>query len=154
MSNYDITAAENPPEVPQKPFRTTLAIIDDETISTTFELIAPDRETALDYALVKYMGLTWRNPNGEIVPGPSLHSNYVLGLVVIELVELVVAEFPQLPLGTRFRYINGKTTWVKLSNDGTIAVWSPGRVPLNWLGQEIAVFSAEGESPHKVIIVE
>lgn len=157
MSNYDISAAENEPVIPQKPFRVTLAILGEQTITTSFELNAPDREAAHDSAMSTHMSaLVWRNRDREIVPGPGLHDSYVMKLSVIDLTELVITDFSKLPLGTRFRYINGKTIWVKLDNgpNQEIAEWNTGPIPLNWIGQMICSFSADCESQSKVIIVE
>lgn len=64
-------------------------------------------------------------------------------------------EFYKLSLGTRFKYKDTDVdyTWVKLSDDGTIAKWDDSQIDTNWVGQSICCFKDNDDFTEKVFIV-
>ena len=51
-----------------------------------------------------------------------------------------ICDFNKLALGTRFRYINGEKTFVKIRHD-LIAEWNESQIDTSWVGQ--GIFSAK-----------
>lgn len=61
-----------------------------------------------------------------------------------------VCDFNKLALGTRFRYLEGDKTYVKLGHD-TIAEWSDEQIDTTWIGQ--GIYSARNQ-PEDYLEVE
>jgi len=51
------------------------------------------------------------------------------------------ASFDKLLLGTRFRCDKNNATWVKLSWDGSVAIWEEDKITSNYIKQGIFDFS-------------
>ena len=52
---------------------------------------------------------------------------------------VLVARWPDLALGTRFRYVGSDRVWVKLSHMN-IAIWDSSKITDGWVGQQMCCF--------------
>jgi hypothetical protein len=66
----------------------------------------------------------------------------------------LLVKFSTLALGSRFRYPDAKTIWVKLNWRGTIVEWDKARETHTWIGQSIVSFGEEDGEDGDVIICD
>ena len=88
----------------------------------------------------------------DMLQAGIFRNNFPRRKLVIEKIKKI--EFSKLAIGTRFKYPNGESTWVKIDLCGTIAKWEDEQICSSWIGQPICSLNDNNNMDELVCVVQ